>query len=210
MSLPRVPEIFLEKLISGRGDVKWPSRSPNSTPMDFFTKRFIIRKFYHFLEKIKTTFRQWSQDKYFLGLPHIFPPAIPHPRIYISSGSSHDVTFTWPHKQPTPETQSAPWSWPISLALLLDTQRITKREKKTRSAPLITLFVHNRIFAFLSLPLLHEYASHWLHLGSQKEISSIRYRRGARSLNKEFYSYLGKALNKPDVKTYPEWIIRRA
>ena len=46
VSLPRVREIFPGKLISRRGDINWPSRSPDLTPMDFFLWGFLKSKVY--------------------------------------------------------------------------------------------------------------------------------------------------------------------
>ena len=45
-SLPRVREIFPQKLISRRGDINWPPRSPDSTPMDFFLWGYLKSKVY--------------------------------------------------------------------------------------------------------------------------------------------------------------------
>lgn len=46
MSLPRVREIFSGKLISRRGDINWPPRSPDLTPMDFFLWGYLKSKVY--------------------------------------------------------------------------------------------------------------------------------------------------------------------
>ncbi|GBP69149.1 hypothetical protein EVAR_47424_1 [Eumeta japonica] len=43
-SLPRVREIFPGKLISRRGDINWPPRSPDLTPMDFFLWSYVKSK----------------------------------------------------------------------------------------------------------------------------------------------------------------------
>lgn len=45
-SLPRVREIFPNKLISRRGDINWPPRSPDLTPMDFFLWGYVKSKVY--------------------------------------------------------------------------------------------------------------------------------------------------------------------
>ncbi|GBP20082.1 hypothetical protein EVAR_13854_1 [Eumeta japonica] len=45
-SLPRVREIFPGKLISRRGDVNWPPRSPDLTPIDFFLWGYVKSKVY--------------------------------------------------------------------------------------------------------------------------------------------------------------------
>lgn len=46
VSLPRVREIFPGKLISRRGDINWPPRSPDLTPMDFFLWGYLKSKVY--------------------------------------------------------------------------------------------------------------------------------------------------------------------
>lgn len=45
-SLPRVREFFPQKLISRRGDISWPPRSPDLTPMDFFLWGYVKSKVY--------------------------------------------------------------------------------------------------------------------------------------------------------------------
>lgn len=45
-SLPRVREIFPNKLISRRGDINWPPRSPDLSPMDFFLWGYLKSKVY--------------------------------------------------------------------------------------------------------------------------------------------------------------------
>jgi len=45
-SLPRVRDIFPHKLISRRGDINWPPRSPDLSPMDFFLWGYLKSKVY--------------------------------------------------------------------------------------------------------------------------------------------------------------------
>lgn len=46
VSLVAVRELFPQKLISKRGDITWPPRSPDLTPMDFFLWGYVKSKVY--------------------------------------------------------------------------------------------------------------------------------------------------------------------
>ena len=47
LTLPVVQEIFPNKLISRRGDIPWPPRSPDLTPCDFFLWGYLKSRVYH-------------------------------------------------------------------------------------------------------------------------------------------------------------------
>ena len=47
VTLPVVKEIFPNKLISRRGDIPWPPRSPDLTPCDFFLWGYLKSRVYH-------------------------------------------------------------------------------------------------------------------------------------------------------------------
>lgn len=58
-SLPVVKELFPNKLISRRGDIPWPSRSPDLTPCDFFLWGYLKSRVYH---NKPTTISQLKQN----------------------------------------------------------------------------------------------------------------------------------------------------
>lgn len=45
-AMPVIRELFPNKVISRRGDISWPPRSPDLTPMDFFLWGYLKSKVY--------------------------------------------------------------------------------------------------------------------------------------------------------------------
>lgn len=65
-SIAAVREIFGQKLISKRGDINWPPRSPDLSPMDYFLWGYLKSKVYisnpGSIEELKENIRKEMQD----------------------------------------------------------------------------------------------------------------------------------------------------